>query len=80
MRTFHIGGAAQRGAEQSSIEATFDATVDVKNRNVVMNSQGVPVVMGRNCEIVLIDDAGPRAGASPRSVRRAACWPTTASR
>ncbi len=24
MRTFHIGGAAQRGAEQSFIEATYD--------------------------------------------------------
>jgi DNA-directed RNA polymerase subunit beta' len=58
MRTFHIGGAAQRGAEQSSIEATIDSTVDVRNRNVVLNSQGVPVVMGRNCEIVLNDDQG----------------------
>jgi DNA-directed RNA polymerase subunit beta' len=58
MRTFHIGGAAQRGAEQSSIEAAFDATVEIKNRNVVMNSAGVPVVMGRNLELVLLDDAG----------------------
>jgi DNA-directed RNA polymerase subunit beta' len=58
MRTFHIGGAAQRGAEQSSIEAAFDATVEVKNRNVVMNSSGVPVVMGRNLELVLLDESG----------------------
>jgi DNA-directed RNA polymerase subunit beta' len=58
MRTFHIGGAAQRGAEQSSIEATIDSTIDVRNRNVVLNSQGVPVVMGRNCEVVLTDDQG----------------------
>ncbi len=58
MRTFHIGGAAQRGAEQSSVEAAFDARVEVKNRNVVMNSAGVPVVMGRNLEIVLLDEAG----------------------
>jgi DNA-directed RNA polymerase subunit beta' len=58
MRTFHIGGAAQRGAEQSSIEAAFEATVEVKNRNVVMNSSGVPVVMGRNLELVLLDEAG----------------------
>src|SRR5271163_378633 len=58
MRTFHIGGAAQRGAEQSSIEAAFDAKVEVKNRNVVMNSAGLPVVMGRNCEMVLVDEAG----------------------
>ena len=57
MRTFHIGGAAQRGAEQSSVEASVDARVEVKNRNVVINSEGVPVVMGRNLEIILIDQA-----------------------
>jgi DNA-directed RNA polymerase subunit beta' len=56
MRTFHIGGAAQRGAEQSSVEASHEGVVSIKNRNVVMNSQGVPVVMSRNCEIVLVDD------------------------
>jgi DNA-directed RNA polymerase subunit beta' len=55
MRTFHIGGAAQRGAEQSSVEASHEGIVTVKNRNVVMNSQGTPVVMSRNCEIVLTD-------------------------
>ncbi len=58
MRTFHIGGAAQRGAEQSSVEASHEGTVAVRNRNVVQNSQGVPVVMARNCEIVLQDDKG----------------------
>ena len=58
MRTFHIGGAAQRGAEQSSVEASHEGTVAVRNRNVVMNSQGTPVVMSRNCEIVLTDDKG----------------------
>src|SRR5437016_10843028 len=39
MRTFHIGGAAQRGAEQSSVEAASDAVIEVKNRNVVMSSE-----------------------------------------
>jgi DNA-directed RNA polymerase subunit beta' len=58
MRTFHIGGAAQRGAEQSSIEAAFDGSIEIKNRNVVVNSAGVPVVMSRNTEIVLLDEAG----------------------
>ena len=58
MRTFHIGGAAQRGAEQSSVEASHDGTVEIKNRNVVMNSQGSPIIMSRNCEIVLTDDKG----------------------
>jgi DNA-directed RNA polymerase subunit beta' len=58
MRTFHIGGAVQRGAEQSSVEAAYDAKVAVKNRNVVINTTGVPVVMGRNCEVVLVDENG----------------------
>ncbi len=58
MRTFHIGGAAQRGAEQSMVEASHDGVVSVKNRIVVQNSQGVPVVMSRNCEIVLADEKG----------------------
>ena len=58
MRTFHIGGAAQRGAEQSNVEASHDGTVQVRNRNVVQNSMNVPVVMSRNCEIILLDDKG----------------------
>ena len=59
MRTFHIGGAAQRGAEISMIEGALDgATVELRNRNVVKNSEGLNVVMGRNTEIVLKDEHG----------------------
>jgi len=58
MRTFHIGGAAQRGAEQSSIEAVGDTTVQMINRNVVVNSSGSKIVMSRNCELTLIDAGG----------------------
>ena len=58
MRTFHIGGAAQRGAEVSNVEASHDGTVQIRNRNVVQNSAGVSVVMSRNCEMVLADDKG----------------------
>ena len=47
MRTFHIGGAAQRGAEQSAVEATSDGTVKIANRNIVANSSGAPIVMSR---------------------------------
>ena len=56
MRTFHIGGAAQRGAEVSAVEASHEGTASIKNRVIVMNSQGGTVVMSRNCEIVLVDD------------------------
>ena len=58
MRTFHIGGAAQRGAVQSSVEAVIDGTVGIENRNVVTDSSGTQVVMGRNCEIVVRDKRG----------------------
>jgi DNA-directed RNA polymerase subunit beta' len=56
MRTFHIGGAAQRGAEQSSVESSIDGTMRIDNRNVVVDSGGRPVIMGRNCDLVLVDD------------------------
>jgi DNA-directed RNA polymerase subunit beta' len=58
MRTFHIGGAAQRGAEKSSFEATMNATVEVRHENVVKNSDGINIVMGRNTEIALKDAKG----------------------
>jgi DNA-directed RNA polymerase subunit beta' len=58
MRTFHIGGAAQRGAEVSNVEASHDGIIAMKNRVVVENSAKVQVVMSRNCEIVLTDDKG----------------------
>ena len=58
MRTFHIGGAAQRSAEQSHVEATSDGSVKVLNKAVVVNSEGANIVMARNCEIVLSDAQG----------------------
>jgi DNA-directed RNA polymerase subunit beta' len=58
MRTFHIGGAAQRGAETNSVEASFDSKLTIKNKNVVANSAGLSIVMNRNCEIVLVDADG----------------------
>jgi DNA-directed RNA polymerase subunit beta' len=58
MRTFHIGGAAQRGAEISAVEATFDGKVKINNRSVVKNSAGIPIVMGRNNELVMVDENG----------------------
>ncbi|MFN9337587.1 MAG: DNA-directed RNA polymerase subunit beta' [Alphaproteobacteria bacterium] len=58
MRTFHIGGAAQRGAEQSAVEAASEGTIKILNRVVVANSQNQPIVMSRNCEIALYDAQG----------------------
>ena len=58
MRTFHIGGAAQKGTEVSSVEASHDAKIEIVNRNVVENSSQEKVVMSRSCEIVLVDKRG----------------------
>jgi DNA-directed RNA polymerase subunit beta' len=58
MRTFHIGGAAQRGAEQSAVEAASEGSIKILNRVVVTNSQNQPIVMSRNCEIALYDAQG----------------------
>ena len=58
MRTFHIGGAVQRGAEQSKIEASAETRVMLRNTSTVKNSLGVQVVMSRNAELLLIDEQG----------------------
>jgi DNA-directed RNA polymerase subunit beta' len=58
MRTFHIGGAASKGIEVSGVEASHDAKMKIVNRNVVTNSEGVKIVMSRNCEIILLDVKG----------------------
>lgn len=58
MRTFHIGGAAQGGTEQNSIEANVDGKIRVDNRNVIVNSEKRLVVMNRNTEVVILDENG----------------------
>ena len=56
MRTFHIGGAATKGAEVSSVESNVDAKVKILNYNSVTNSEGHEIVMSRSCEVVLFDN------------------------
>ena len=65
MRTFHVGGAAEKGSQSSSVEASMDATVKIKNQNVLTNSKGETIVFSRNLEIVLEDSKG-RARANYR--------------
>jgi len=57
MRTFHIGGAAQV-AGQSKIEASYDGKIKAVNRNVVKNSDGELIAMGRNMQFVIVDPKG----------------------
>ena len=55
MRTFHIGGTAQVG-DTSFIEASHDGVIKIENRNVVKNSDGDIMVMGRNLLVKIFDD------------------------
>ena len=58
MRTFHIGGAAQKGAEHSSVEAPMPASVKFENAKTLKNASGETIVMTRNMEIILQDSTG----------------------
>jgi DNA-directed RNA polymerase subunit beta' len=55
MRTFHIGGTAQV-LDQSFVEANQEGKIRVRNKNVMKDSTGKLIVMGRNVA-VLIEDA-----------------------
>jgi DNA-directed RNA polymerase subunit beta' len=55
MRTFHIGGAASRRAEQSSLEAKTKGVVKLINVNTVRNRDGHLIMMNRNGELVIFD-------------------------
>jgi len=57
MRTFHIGGAAQL-SEQSFVESNFEGDIKIKNKNVVRNSDGDEIVMGRNLIVAVLDPDG----------------------
>ena len=61
MRTFHIGGAAQRGAEQSKIEAPFDGTIKLDNTSLVTTEDGSEIVLSRSSEMLILDDQGREA-------------------
>jgi DNA-directed RNA polymerase subunit beta' len=57
MRTFHIGGVAQT-VDTSFIESNFNGTVRIKNPNIVKDSQGRMIAMGRNVAIAIEDQGG----------------------
>ncbi|PIS09797.1 MAG: DNA-directed RNA polymerase subunit beta' [Bdellovibrio sp. CG10_big_fil_rev_8_21_14_0_10_47_8] len=58
MRTFHLGGAASRAVEQSVHTSRHDGVIKLRNIHSVVNRQGKLVVMNRNGEAVVVDDAG----------------------
>jgi len=56
MRTFHIGGAVQRGTEKSAVESSLSGVAKFENIATVKNSKGVMIIMSRNGELVLVDE------------------------
>ncbi|MDF1565017.1 MAG: DNA-directed RNA polymerase subunit beta' [Deltaproteobacteria bacterium] len=58
MRTFHIGGAASRRAEQSTLESRGAGTVRFSGLTAVTRSDGALVVVNRNGELVVADADG----------------------
>lgn len=60
MRTFHIGGVAQ-GGQQSFLEASQEGTVEFENPQVLTNSNGEVLVIGRNMKLKIMDNGEERA-------------------
>lgn len=58
MRTFHIGGAAQKIAEKNSIETPISGTLKLENCRVITNKDGTSIVLSRSGEAVILDDLG----------------------
>ncbi|SDG50138.1 DNA-directed RNA polymerase subunit beta' [Celeribacter baekdonensis] len=57
MRTFHIGGVAQ-GGQQSFQEANQEGKALFRNAMLLENKHGEKIVMGRNMQLVIVDDQG----------------------
>jgi DNA-directed RNA polymerase subunit beta' len=58
MRTFHIGGAATRRAEQSHAESGTEGEVRFHNIRSVQDTEGRSTVMSRHGEIGIVDASG----------------------
>lgn len=58
LRTFHVGGAAMRIANESKIEAKYDGIVEIEElRTVPGNTEGekFEIVIGRSAELRIVD-------------------------
>ena len=55
MRTFHIGGAANRQVEQSAWESNKIGKLSLDSCRSAANREGQTIVMNRNSELVILD-------------------------
>jgi len=65
MRTFHIGGAASRVVEQSTLECKSSGVVKFLNLKALRTAQGDLVVMNRNSAIEILDEKGRKRESYP---------------
>ena len=56
MRTFHIGGAAQKGTEVSSIESKFSGKIKYLNIKIATDSSSNLINISRNAILCILDD------------------------
>ena len=61
MRTFHIGGAAQKGTEISNIESKFSGKVKYSNIKISSDSNGNLINMSRNATLCILDNKKEKA-------------------
>ena len=58
MRTFHIGGAATKGAAHSSIIASYSGVLKFTNSNFIVDSAGNKISMSRGCRVRVVGPKG----------------------
>ena len=58
MRTFHIGGAAQKGTEVSNIESKYDGKIKYSNIETANDSSGNIINMSRSGSLSILDKNG----------------------
>ena len=56
MRTFHIGGAAQKGTEISNIESKVNGQIRYLNLKSAVDSSGSEINMSRNASLLILDE------------------------
>ena len=61
MRTFHIGGAAQKGSEKSSIESHLDGSVNFQNLVIAKDSNDNHINLSRNAYLCIFQEAKEKA-------------------
>ena len=55
MKTFHIGGAAQKIASKSDIISSHSGIINLKNLSLIEDNKGNKINVSRNCEVMIID-------------------------